>query len=517
MKLFISYARVDKPLCKQIVSQLDAVHDVWYDRRLHAGMDWWAEIQAKLDWCEGFVYLMSPESVASEYCQKEFAIATEAGKHIFPVLIQARTKIPDSLSHIHYADLSQGMEDIITLLNAITIAERRQRKPAPKPAPKVQQPNMPPKDMRPREAIPQAADAMDAENFDSAVFILKGVIEKKPTGRIKRMLLSMLEEAENALEKQAYLREAEREYRPIAELVKRQRTRNLGCAEFADFQTQFPEYDPDDLQAICGKPAVTVTTSKVPDILPAPFAWVNIPAGQVTLENTWDDMRTTYVGAIGESKLFTVEAFTIAKYPITSAQYRLFIDAGGYQNRAYWTADGWQHCQKDNWTEPRYWQDAKWNGDQQPVVGVSWYEAYAYTQWLREVSGDPVVLPIEQQWQRAAQGDDGRTYPWGNEWDASRCNNSVDSESRKTSLVTQYEGMGDSPFGVVDMAGNVWEWCLTAYESGSHEPDGNDKRVLRGGLWSYENTGYFRCTFRTGHFPSLKSNAYGFRVARSYT
>ncbi|MEO1647006.1 MAG: SUMF1/EgtB/PvdO family nonheme iron enzyme, partial [Chloroflexota bacterium] len=335
----------------------------------------------------------------------------------------------------------------------------------------MQQPNTPPKDMRPSAAIPQAADAMDADNFDSAVFILKGAIEKKPTGRIKRMLLSMLEEAENALEKQAYLREAEREYRPIAELVKRERTRNIGCEEFVDFQTQFPDYDPDDLQAICGTSSVTVTTSKVTDILPAPFAWIDIPAGQVKLENTWDD-KTTYVGKKGNSTLFTVEAFAIAKYPITNAQYRLFIDAGGYQNRAYWTADGWEHCQKKDWTESRSWQDNQWNGDQQPVVGVSWYEAYAYTQWLREVSGDPITLPTEQQWQRAAQGDDGRTYPWGNEWDAARCQNSVGSKTNHTSLVTHYEGKGNSPFGGVDMVGNAYEWCLTAHESGSNEPDG---------------------------------------------
>ncbi|MEO0597559.1 MAG: SUMF1/EgtB/PvdO family nonheme iron enzyme, partial [Chloroflexota bacterium] len=508
MKLFISYARVDKPLCKQIVSQLDAVHDVWYDRRLHAGMDWWAEIQAKLDWCEGFVYLMSPESVASEYCQKEFAIATEAGKHIFPVLIQARTKIPESLSHIHYANLSEGMEDIITLLNAITLAERRQRKPVPKPAPKVQQPNTPPKDMRPREAIPQAADAMDVDNFDSAVFILKGAIEKKPTGRIKRMLLSMLEEAETALEKQAYLREAEREYRPIAELVKRERTRNIGCEEFVDFQTQFPEYDPDDLQAICGKPAVTVTTSKVPDILPAPFAWVDIPTGQVTLitEEGWAD---NYIPQGGE-KTFTVEAFAITKYPITNAQYRLFVNAGGYITQRWWTEAGWTARLKgwkifkdtnqwmvrptdQAWAEPRYWDDSDFNSDNQPIVGVSWHEANAYTQWLTEVLGELVMLPTEQQWQRAAQGDDNLTYPWGNQWDVARCQNTVDSKAGKTSSVTEYEGKGDSPFGVVDMAGNVWEWCLDhwhkTYTGASTDgsawisSDDNALRLVRGGFW----------------------------------
>ena len=63
--IFISYARVDKPLCKQIVERLSDVHEVWYDRRLFAAQDWWNEIQHQLHWCEGFVYLLSPESVAS--------------------------------------------------------------------------------------------------------------------------------------------------------------------------------------------------------------------------------------------------------------------------------------------------------------------------------------------------------------------------------------------------------------------------------------------------------------------
>src|SRR5690554_6512733 len=125
MKLFVSYARVDKPLCKQIVEHLQDVHEVGYDRRLHDGQEWWDEIVRRLDWCDGFVYLLSPESVVSPYCQREYKIASDAGKPVIPVLIQARTEIPETLKHLHYADLSEGMEDIVTLLNALTVAERQ--------------------------------------------------------------------------------------------------------------------------------------------------------------------------------------------------------------------------------------------------------------------------------------------------------------------------------------------------------------------------------------------------------
>lgn len=120
MRLFVSYAHVDMLVCKQIVSHLEAVHEVWYDRRLHPGMEWQNEIQERIEWCEGFVYLLSSESIASEYCRQEFTWASKSHKHIIPVLIQANTVIPDDINHIQYADLSAGIENITTLLNAIT-------------------------------------------------------------------------------------------------------------------------------------------------------------------------------------------------------------------------------------------------------------------------------------------------------------------------------------------------------------------------------------------------------------
>ena len=67
-----------------------------------------------------------------------------------------------------------------------------------------------------------------------------------------------------------------------------------------------------------------------------------------------------------------------------------------------------------SWSEPRFWNDSQWNGAQHPVVGVSWYEAVAFCLWLSDVTGERIMLPTEDQWQYAAQGDDGRTYPWGN-------------------------------------------------------------------------------------------------------
>jgi len=236
---------------------------------------------------------------------------------------------------------------------------------------------------------------------------------------------------------------------------------------------------------------------------PAPFAWVDIPG----------------------------KGYSIAKYPITNAQYAKFIDAGGYNQRNWWTDAGWEAKLKGitfdwntgagvatgtPWTEPRYWNISQWNGAEQPVVGVTWYEAVAFCLWLSDVTGEKIMLPTEDQWQYACQGDDGRTYPWGNEWDCTRCNNSVKPcQSDMTTPVQQYEGKGDSPFGAVDMSGNVWEWCLTEYDNKTNDLNSTNSRVVRGGSWFYFSTADCRCGFRYGDIPYGWYNFRGFRASRA--
>ncbi len=253
MRLFVSYAHVDKALCKLVVERLSGVHETWYDERLFAGQDWWSEIQRRLNWCDGFVYLLSQTSVASEYCQKEFAIAQHLEKHIFPVLIQGRVEVPASMSHIQYADLSSGMEDIHVLLNAITVAERIHLSTHVAP-PLPDEAESPGKKRTALDAVREAAAAMDAEDYDSAVFILKQAQEQgEASNRDGRIISAMLAEAEQILEQQTRQRQAEHEYASIAELMRIERTRALGCREFADFQKHFPNYDPQNLSAICQK------------------------------------------------------------------------------------------------------------------------------------------------------------------------------------------------------------------------------------------------------------------------
>jgi formylglycine-generating enzyme required for sulfatase activity len=250
------------------------------------------------------------------------------------------------------------------------------------------------------------------------------------------------------------------------------------------------------------------------DILPQPFAWIKIPEGRVTLIT--DESRPDNYIPKGESgKAFIVPMFEIAKYPVTNAQFNLFIEAGGYDEKSWWTESGWIYRQKYNWTLPRSWDDPDFLGDDKPVAGVSWYESVAFCLWLSHTTGEAIMLPFEGQWQRAAQGDNGFIYPWGNDWNADLCNHDVDGVGiNKTTPVHQYEGKGDSPFGVVDMAGNVNEWCFTSYFTGHHDINATDERVERGGAWLSWRQEFLRANFRMFVDPATRFNAMGFRLAR---
>jgi formylglycine-generating enzyme required for sulfatase activity len=239
--------------------------------------------------------------------------------------------------------------------------------------------------------------------------------------------------------------------------------------------------------------------------------WIAIPGGRVTLEQG---------GYLAERASFDVAPFDVARYPVTNAQYAAFIAAGGYTDRAWWTDRGWLLSERERWTATRFWTDRAWTRPENPVVGVSWYEALAFCRWSSAVTGRAITLPTEQQWQRAAQGDDGgREFPWGNdEPDELRCNWNRAEDG--TTPVTRYSD-GASPFGVMDMSGNVWEWCLTGWESGRTDPDGGEVRVLRGGSWSSDSPISLRAANRNASDPNARlSPAYrnhvtvGFRCAR---
>jgi ergothioneine biosynthesis protein EgtB len=218
-----------------------------------------------------------------------------------------------------------------------------------------------------------------------------------------------------------------------------------------------------------------------------------------------------------------LDAYWIDRYPVTCGQYRLFMEAGGYQNHHWWSKDGWRWVQSQMVTQPLYWSDnSQW--DNHPVCGVSWYEAEAYASFVGK------RLPTEPEWEKAASwnvtsGDSGdrRTYPWGEAApDNHRCNHN--NLVGQTTPVNTYPD-GQSAYGCYDMLGNVWEWTASVFDGYqgfmSYPYPGYSKvyfdgqhQVLKGGSWATRPWA-LRSSFRNWYHPGIRQILAGFRCASS--
>ncbi len=507
MRLFISYARVDKTYCMEIIETLE-IHEIWYDQRLYAGQHWWQEILRRLNWCQGFVYIISSESLASEYCRKEFEIAQKRGKHLFPVLIEG-TRIPPEFKDIQCADMRHGLtlDAVRSLLNAVAMADR-QSPPLPEPAtPPASTSSDTPVSISSPTIIGKAAHAMQNGKYDRAVFLLK---QAQSIGYKSRFinLDTLLIEAELALERQVYIREAQREYKPITELINHESTRRYGRDAFEQFRHDFPDYDPENLAGICdGSISIpSHNNSKAPGrVVPhqpglTSLEWCKIPGALVKITN-----NVTH-----QQKIVEVSDFYISKYPITNAVFQIFAeDPDGYSNPGWWDFSFFARDWRTQNPEPK---QAGFSSVERPRENVTWYEAMAFCNWLSERLNRRITLPSNQQWQRAAQGDDSRYYPWGNTFDPGKCN-TLESQIKMSTLVMRYNE-GVSPFGVYDMAGNVWEWCLNSEDEDEESCDisTSESRIIRGGSFMTrysraQNNLYFNIN------PEYFYSSIGFRIA----
>ncbi|MDZ4671382.1 MAG: SUMF1/EgtB/PvdO family nonheme iron enzyme, partial [Phototrophicales bacterium] len=267
---------------------------------------------------------------------------------------------------------------------------------------------------------------------------------------------------------------------------------------FDAFSRTYPHYDPDPLGHFA---------SRAYDLLPQPFEWVPIPAGKVTIGyGDWENGQ--YV--VKRTQDFHIESYAIAKYPVTNAQYEVFVKhPDGYKNPKWWDysdkAKQWRAGRPEINPSEFYGSDC-------PRETISWYDSVAFCLWLSAMTGDNISLPTEQQWQRAAIGDTQNVYPWGDEIDVTYAN--YGHNVGRTTPVTQYP-KGASPYGVMDMSGNVLEWCLTEYESGDIKLTGNSARVLRGGSWNSFLT-YVRSVDRVRYFPTDRFSNVGLRCVRSH-
>lgn len=551
-KLFISYRSTDAAKVDKIASDLallkhndgTACFTTWQDKRNlpPASPHWWDAIVDAIIDSDVFVFFVSSASLKSEVCRSELDYAHKRNRPIIPVVLDGEFHlnsasgkydlgywelVPDWLRDQQFL-FYVGTQFFSSFLQAIESYERNWPRDIPAP--------------RPLNPDSKGAYSSNHAQYDAACDYAERLVfaeaEKLFSALVRRNDPDYGEVAADWLE-------LLRLYAELVDIDERPNARFLFMRRWSSYTALFPKdfidgiFDPRELssrslsegrapseptplnssapspsrpnaspsnataRAVEGilspteppKPKLLKPSSD--HLLPAPFAWIDIPGNN--------------------GKKWPAAPYRIAKYPITNAQFKLFLDAGGYKEQQWWTEAGWKVQEDEKWTEPRYWRDPDWNSAEQPVVGVSWYEAIAFCLWLSEATGEQIMLPTEKQWQYAAQGDDGRDYPWGPKWDPSRCNNDVLGKGiRSTTPVRRYEGKGDSPFGVVDMAGNAWELCLTDYENGTNDVTGaTTPRSTRGGSWEDNNTGDFRCVVRLGCDPRFGFDNLGYRISRS--
>jgi formylglycine-generating enzyme required for sulfatase activity len=221
---------------------------------------------------------------------------------------------------------------------------------------------------------------------------------------------------------------------------------------------------------------------------------ITIPAGEVQIGSDDYDL---------EKPVHTVylPEYVIGRYPVTNYEYSAYVKDTGIR-------------------PPQHWDQGKYPDEMgdHPVTFVSWKDATNYCKWLGQKTLKKYRLPSEAEWEKAARGTQGFIWPWGNDWDAAKCN-SAESGIRNTTPVAQFSPDGDSPFGLVDMAGNVWEWCNSLEKSYPYKPDdgreileAKGERILRGGGFSNKRI-FVRCAYRINRLPNSRDRVVGFRVA----
>jgi formylglycine-generating enzyme required for sulfatase activity len=306
---------------------------------------------------------------------------------------------------------------------------------------------------------------------------------------------------------------------------------------------------------------------------------VKIPGGPYTLgsdEGLYEDE--------GPAHSVQLEPFLIGQFPVTNAEWACFLKAGGYEEARWWvtaedkawwqgesSAEGpkrqwrenrqlfqqnfdqirvWQQegritsAQAEDWeqiaqmrdnefeellerwyppghqTQPAYWSDDAFNNPAQPVVGISWHEARAYCAWLSAQTDQDFRLPTEAQWEAAARGQEARRYAYGDKFDAALCN-TFETHIRRTTPIRLFPG-GDTPDGLVDMTGNVWDWTSSLYRPYPYEATdgrenpitGDGRRVVRGGSWGYYQV-LARPAYRLRSDPDDRGGNVGVRLVCS--
>ncbi len=235
-----------------------------------------------------------------------------------------------------------------------------------------------------------------------------------------------------------------------------------------------------------------------------------------------------------------IRAFSLGIFPVTNQEFAAFVQDGGYAMARYWTEMAWKALSARPYSMPAYWNDSQFSFPRQPVVGVTWYEAVAFCNWMTErenaqeseASGPGrervrFRLPSEAEWEYAARGVEcARNFPWGDQFELGRANTAEEGIGR-TTVIDRFS-TGKSSFGVWDLSGNVFEWTGSKWganwqelrysypyraDDGREDVEGSGARVIRGGSW-FNPYPEALCAYRSRYLAGSRASNIGFRVLK---
>lgn len=432
--VFISYSRRDTEYAHKLADDLQARgFDTWIDARIDYGSQWPHELQRQLDTCEAFILVMSPSSFASEWVQSELQRAKRKQKPIFPLLLMGDEPWL-SVESTQYYDVRGGVLPDDRLYSALKkVVSGSQESAAyvslPKPGGKAGSGTSGPGVKR-GWRIAGAGAAVVLLAVGAAIMIprfLNTFDPGPPTPESARTV-------------------------PVTE-----------TSQPAGPATEEPQAVA--MTATLPVPITGITSGSSEFMDAKGVAMVLVEAGNFIAgsDTGYDDEKPVHTVYLDE--------FYIDKYEVTNFLYKACVEAGACDmpNRT------------SSFTRDSYYGNSQY--DNHPVVFVDWDDARAYCQWRG------MDLPSEAQWEKAARGTDGRSYPWGSDIDQTRAN--YNDTVGDTTAVGSYAN-GQSPYGAHDMAGNAWEWVLDWYSPTYYldttltdptGPESGDFHVLRGGSW----------------------------------
>jgi formylglycine-generating enzyme required for sulfatase activity len=461
--IFISYSHQDSEYAHALAANLQGMgFDTWIDERLDYGSQWPHELQKQLDTSSAFVLIMSPRSYASEWVQSELQRARRKTKPIFPLLLE-------------------GDEPWLSVESTQYYDVRGEKFP----------------DAKFYSALGKVASPPEGQSVAPPIDAGKPVKPVQSSGRPRiktEVMLAIIGAIATIIA--AFV--------PViwSNLSQNSSPPPTGTAESGIASTQpSSSNDSDQFDATA---TFVIPLSGETDV---PSEFTDSAGVSMSLVPAGNFIAGSDQGYENEKPVHTVylDNFYIDKYEVTNALYKVCVEAGTCQ----------PPDKTGSFTRESYYGNPQF--DTYPVVYVDWEKANSYCQW-RGMS-----LPTEAQWEKAARGTDGRTYPWGNNIDQTYANyNNVVGD---TTEVGNYES-GKSQFGVYDMAGNAWEWVADWYSDTYYlntpltnptGPTTGEYRVLRGGSWHDDKSTVTTSNRGWNQLEYFENVDFGFRCAMDGT